>query len=155
MSDLRRIRSYSKIYELFSAPLVILWNQKPTRTATADGKVSVSYWKTAFKIFGDPQFINKIREFKLEAINQTTFEEMDKFIRDEKFNEEEADRINKCLGCLVRWSKRVYMFHQYLREYSLTQIDYAILTDTEIEFSLMMDKLCFRNFGMLRYVQQF
>lgn len=95
MSNLRRIRSYSKIYELFSAPIVILWKQKPTRKATADGKVNVSYWKTAFKIFGDPQFLTKIKDFKLEAISQTTFEEIDKYIRDEKFNEEEADRINK------------------------------------------------------------
>jgi hypothetical protein len=82
---------------------------KPTRHATADGKLHVSYWKTAFKIFGDPQFLSKIREFKLEAISQETYEEIDKFIRNDKFNEDEADRINQCLGCLVRWSKGVYM----------------------------------------------
>ena len=151
---MRRIRSYSRVYELFCAPLVILWKQKPLRQATADGKLHVSYWKTAFKIFADPQFLNKIREFKLEAISQSTFEEIDKFIRNEKFNEDEADRINQCLGCLVRWSKGVYMFHQYLREYSLSQIDHLILTQTEKQFAEIMDKLCYRNFRMLRYVQE-
>ena len=83
----------------------------------------------------------KIRDYKLEAISQETFEEIDKFIRDEKFKEEEADRINKCLGCLIRWCKGVYMFHQYLREYSLSQIDQIILTNTEKNFAAMMDKL--------------
>ena len=87
---LKSIRNYNKIYEIFSAPLVILFNWKPQRKATADGKLHVSYWKTAFKIIADPQFLTKIKEFKLESINQHTFEEIEKYIRDERFKEEKS-----------------------------------------------------------------
>jgi hypothetical protein len=95
VSNLRRIRSYSNIYELFCAPLVILWGLKPERKATADGKVHISYWKTAFKIFNDQQFLSKIRDFKLESISQSKFQEIERFIRDERFKITNAEKINK------------------------------------------------------------
>lgn len=151
---LKSIRNYNKVYEVFSAPLVILFQSKPERKATADGKLHVSYWKTAFKLISDPQFLTKIKEFKLESINQQTFEEIEKFIRDDRFKEEKAEQINKWLGWIIRWVKGVYMFHQYLREYSLSKFDYKILTNTERNFAMMMDKLWYRNFRMLRYVQE-
>lgn len=95
LSNLRRIKTYTKAYELYCSPLVILFDQKPARKATADGKIHVSYWKSAFKIFQDPQFMNKLREFKLESISQSKFEEIERFIRDEKFHEDNAERTNK------------------------------------------------------------
>jgi hypothetical protein len=154
VSNLRRIKNYSKIYELFSAPLVILWDMKPERKATADGRVHISYWKTAFKIISSTQFINKIREFKLESISQKKFEEIERFIINSDFQIEKAEKINKCLASLVKWTKGVYLFHQYLREYSLNYIDHKILTQTEKRFSCLMDNLSYRNFRMLRFVQE-
>jgi hypothetical protein len=150
VSNLRRINCYSKIYEIFCAPLVILWGLKPERKATADGKVHISYWKTAFKIFNDQQFLPKIRDFKLESISQRKFEEIERFIRDERFQIAKAEKINKWLSSLVSWSKGVYLFHQYLREYALSSVDRKILTSTEKKFALMMDQLWYRNFKMLR-----
>ena len=141
LSNLRRIRSYSKIYEIFSAPLVILWDLKPERKVTADGKLHISYWKTAFKILNDQQFLSKIQNFKLESISQEKFEKIEQFISDEKFCIEKAKRINKCLASLVSWTKGVYLFHQYLREFSLSSIDMQILTNTEKNYALMMDSL--------------
>ena len=154
VSNLKRIKKYSKAYELYWAPLVILWNQKPHRSSTADGKVHISYWKTAFKIFSDPQFLTKIKEFKLESISQQKFQEIERFIQNQSFEIEKAENINKWLASLVKWSKGVYLFHQYLREYALNSIDLRILTQTEKKFALLMDNLCYRNFRMLRYVQE-
>lgn len=119
----------------------MLFNQKPQRKATADGKVTVSYWKTAFKIINDPHFLSKIRDFKLESISQEKFTQIEKFIKDDRFELEKADKINKCLSSLVSWSKGVYLFHQYLREWALTSIDHEILTNTEKKFAVYMDKL--------------
>ena len=80
VTNLRRIKSYSRMYELFSAPLVILWDQKPERKATADGRVTISYWKTAFKILNDKQFFTKLKNFKLESISQKKFEQIEQYI---------------------------------------------------------------------------
>jgi hypothetical protein len=57
--------------------------------------VHISYWKTAFKILNDQQFLPKIRDFKLESISQRKFEEIERFIRDERFQIAKAEKINK------------------------------------------------------------
>lgn len=67
VSNLRKVTKPTPAYEFYVAPLLVLFDKKPKRAVSAEGKTLISNWLVAYKLVGD-NFCQKLRDFHLEGM---------------------------------------------------------------------------------------
>ncbi len=141
-------KKYNKTYEQIILPLLYLFNFKPEVTIKLDGTKFVSYFNVAKKFLYSPNFIKKIRDLELETIPYKIFNKVENSLGKNNFN---IKSLSPCFNHLINWVIGVIEFHRVIRKYSLSNYDYEILSEDEINFCLEMDNIVLLYYKLLRY----
>ena len=142
-------KKYNKTYEQIILPLLYLFNFKPEVTIKLDGTKFVSYFNVAKKFLYSPNFIKKIRDLELETIPYKIFNKVENSLgKNSNYN---IKSLSPCFNHLINWVIGVIEFHRVIRKYSLSNYDYEILSEDEINFCLEMDNIVLLYYKLLRY----
>ena len=141
-------KKYNKTYEQIILPLLYLFNFKPEVTIKLDGTKFVSYFNVAKKFLYSPNFIKKIRDLELETIPYKIFNKVENSLGKNNYN---VKSLSPCFNHLINWVIGVIEFHRVIRKYSLSNYDYEILSEDEINFCLEMDNIVLLYYKLLRY----
>lgn len=148
-------RKYNKIYEQIIIPLLILLNEQPSKVIKPDGRKHVSYYTSAKTILFKKGFINRIRNLELEIIPYPIFQAIEKELKENPvFQLNRINSFSPCLQHLIFWYMGIIELHRTIRKYSLSEYDYDILSQDEIEFCSEMDKNVFLYYKHLRYANK-
>jgi len=135
------------------APFVLLFGKGPTKKRTADSKVSSSYWATFIKMINSADIISQITNFKYDVVPSKTFRMIETYIELPHYTIEKARATSQALGNLVSWILGIFNFHRFLRKYSVSDIELAILETEEVAFAKNMDKLQLRNYYLAHFAR--
>ena len=142
-------KKYNKTYEQIILPLLYLFNFKPEVTIKLDGTKFVSYFNVAKKFLYSPNFIKRIRDLELETIPYKIFNKVENSLgKNSNYN---IKSLSPCFNHLINWVIGVIEFHRVIRKYSLSNYDYEILSEDEINFCLEMDNIVLLYYKLLRY----
>ncbi len=148
-------RKYNKTYEKIIVPFLILLNEKPIVTIRPDGEKKISYYQTAKNVLFKPGFIRRIRNMELETLPYDIFRQVDQKLKEETFAPKNIQNLSPCFSKLILWVSGVIEFHKVIRKYSLSDYDYEILEQEEIEFCVEMDNIVLLYYKLLRYATKY
>ena len=134
-------RRYNKMYEKVIIPFLCLLGEKPLCYVKPDGSKKISYYDKAKNILFKPDFIKRIRNLELETLPHTIFSEVEQKLKDDTFLPKNIQSLSPCFSKLILWVSGVIEFHKVIRKYSLSDYDYEILDQNEIEFCVEMDNI--------------
>ena len=148
-------RKPNKTYEIVISPLLILLGEKAQSSIKPDGTKVVSYYQTAKSVLFKPGFIRRIRDMELETIPNDRFRMVEKTLENKVFSQEKTKSFSPCLLHMIYWVNGVIEFHRVIRKYSLSEYDYEILDENEINFCREMDNIVLLYYKLLRYATKY
>ena len=148
-------RKYNKVYEKVIIPFLILLGEKPIEYIRPDGTKKISYYDTAKNLLFKSDFIKRIRELELETIPYKTFTAVEKKLKEDTFLPKNIKNLSPCFSKLILWVSGVIEFHRVIRKYSLSEYDYDILEEDEIDFCMEMDSIILLYYKLLRYANKY
>lgn len=148
-------RRYNKMYEKVIIPFLCLLGEKPLCYVKPDGSKKISYYDKAKNILFKPDFIKRIRNLELETLPHTIFSEVEQKLKDDTFLPKNIQSLSPCFSKLILWVSGVIEFHKVIRKYSLSDYDYEILDQNEIEFCVEMDNIILLYYKLLRYATNY
>ena len=148
-------RKYNKIYEKAIIPFLCLLGEKPMEYIKPDGTKKISYYDKAKSLLFKSDFIKRIRGLELETIPYNIFTEVEKKLKEDTFLPKNIKNLSPCFSKLILWVSGVIEFHRVIRKYSLSEYDYDILEQEEIDFCMEMDTIILLYYKLLRYANKY
>jgi hypothetical protein len=148
-------RKYNKMYEKVIVPFLILLGEGPVTYMGSDGVKKISYYQAAKNILFKPDFIKRIRNLELETIPYKVFTVVEQKLKEDTFMPKNIQNLSPCFSKLILWVSGVIEFHKVIRKYSLSDYDYDILEQDEIQFCMEMDNIILLYYKLLRYSNKF
>jgi len=148
-------KKYNKTYEQLITPFLMLLEEKPISNINSNGIKELSFYRTAQKVLFKNNFIKRIREIELELIPHKLFKKVESLMKDKLFEEKNIKNICPCFDKLTNWILGVLEFHRSIRKYSLSDYDYDILNNDEINFCNKMDDIILLYFKLNRYINKY
>jgi len=148
-------RKYNKMYEKVIVPFLILIGEGPVNYVGADGIKKTSYFQAAKNILFKPDFIKRLRNLELETIPYKVFTIVEQKLKEDTFVPKNIQNLSPCFSKLILWVSGVIEFHKVIRKYSLSDYDYDILEQDEIQFCMEMDNIILLYYKLLRYANKY
>ena len=148
-------RKYNKMYEKVIVPFLILLGEGPVTFVGADGIKKTSYYQAAKNVLFKPDFIKRLRHLELETIPYKVFTVVEQKLKEDTFVPKNIQNLSPCFSKLILWVSGVIEFHKVIRKYSLSDYDYDILEQDEIQFCMEMDNIILLYYKLLRYANKY
>ena len=148
-------RKYNKMYEKVIVPFLILLGEGPVTYVGADGIKKTSYYQAAKNVLFKPDFIKRLRHLELETIPYKIFTIVEQKLKEDTFVPKNIQNLSPCFSKLILWVSGVIEFHKVIRKYSLSDYDYDILEQDEIQFCMEMDNIFWLYYKLLRYANKY
>ena len=148
-------KKYNKMYEKVIVPFLILLGEGPVTCVGADGIKKISYYQTAKNVLFKPDFIKRLRQLELETIPYKVFTIVEQKLKEDTFVPKNIQNLSPCFSKLILWVSGVIEFHKVIRKYSLSDYDYDILEQDEIQFCMEMDNIILLYYKLLRYANKY
>ena len=103
ISELKSLKAPPKSYEMFVAPILILFSDSIPSWVGHEKNKDLEIWKSALKFFGKVDCYNKIANLSLETIPSQKLKIIEFFISNPEYKIATAVTLHKSLGCIVKW----------------------------------------------------
>ena len=143
------------MYEKVIVPFLILLGEGPVTFVGADGIKKTSYYQAAKNVLFKPDFIKRLRHLELETIPYKVFTIVEQKLKEDTFVPKNIQNLSPCFSKLILWVSGVIEFHKVIRKYSLSDYDYDILEQDEIQFCMEMDNIILLYYKLLRYANKY
>ena len=148
-------RKYNEKYEEVIAPFVILLGEKPKTLVCKDGNKKLSYFPAAQKLLTNNDIYRKICNFEFETISESKFRQIEKLLESKSFNFANIKKLSNRFHILLVWLTGIVEFHRSVRNYTLNNYDFDILTQEEQLFCSRMDMIYLIYFKLQRYTNTY
>ena len=97
----------------------------------------------------------RLRHLELETIPYKVFTVVEQKLKEDTFVPKNIQNLSPCFSKLILWVSGVIEFHKVIRKYSLSDYDYDILEQDEIQFCMEMDNIILLYYKLLRYANKY
>ena len=80
---------------------------------------------------------------------------VEQIINEPFFSSDKKKALGPCMCHIISWVNGVLEYHRAVSKFCLSEYDYDILNENEIEFCIGMDNISLQYFKMVRYASKY
>jgi dynein heavy chain len=112
ISYIRKLGTPPPDVRLVLEAVCVLNGRKPIRSLDANTqKVVYDYWEASKKMMNEGGFLKSLLEYKKEEIEQSTIDQLKKYMENERFERDSLMKVSEIAANLAEWVKAMYKFY--------------------------------------------
>jgi dynein heavy chain len=113
IGEIKAMKSPPKGVKLVMEAVCIMFDLKPDRVTSEDGKSKVNdYWKPAQKLLSDMRFLQNCFEYDKDNIRPEIVAAIAPFITSSDFEPKVIEKVSRAANGLCKWVRAMYVYSQ-------------------------------------------